>query len=123
MANWDNIINNHLTMGRSRWICYRLNEERRRQEQERREGRPGVRPVGNGWGNIQMENFYEYRILGRGTLMPRPFIQIHWGWCVLGCYREQQLDLVRSCMDQGKTMSDGTYQAHEKWDQPDEEWE
>ena len=79
MANWDNIINNRLTMGRSRWICYRLNKERRRQEQERREGRPGVRPVGNGQGNIQMENFYEYRILGRGTLMPRPFIQIHWG--------------------------------------------
>ena len=26
-----------------------------------------------------MENFHEYRILGRGTLMPRPFIQIHWG--------------------------------------------
>ena len=26
-----------------------------------------------------MENFYDYRILGRGTLMPRPFIQIHWG--------------------------------------------
>ena len=79
MANWEDIINNRLTMGRSRWLYYGLNEERRRQEQEEREGRPGVRPVGNGWGNIQMENFYEYRILGRGTLRPRPFIQIHWG--------------------------------------------
>ena len=79
MANWDNIINNRLTMGRSRWLYYGLNEERRRQEQEEREGRPGVRPIGNGRGNIQMENFHEYRILGRGTLMPRPFIQIHHG--------------------------------------------
>ena len=79
MANWDDIINNRLTMGRSRWLCYGLNEERRRQEQEEREGRPGVRPVSNGWGHIQRENFHIYRILGRGILMPRPFIQIHWG--------------------------------------------
>ena len=44
-------------MGRSRWICYGINEERRRCEQESIEGRPGIRPVGNGWGNIQMEIF------------------------------------------------------------------
>ena len=79
MANWDDIINNQLTMGRSRWLYYGLNKERRRQEQEEREGRPGVRPIGNGRGRIQMENFHEYRILGRGTLTPRPFIQIHHG--------------------------------------------
>ena len=66
-------------MGRRRWICYGMNEERRRHEQESIEGRPGIRIVGNGWGNIQMENFYDNRILGRGTLTPRPFIQIHWG--------------------------------------------
>ena len=79
MANWDDIINNRLTMGRSRWLYYGLNEERRRREQEEREGRPGIRPLVNGRGNIHMENFHEYRILGRGTLMPRPFIQIHHG--------------------------------------------
>ena len=79
MANWDNIIKNCLTMERSRWLYYGRNQERRRQEQEEREGRPVVRPIGSGRGNVQMENFHEYRILGRGTLMPRPFIQIHHG--------------------------------------------
>ena len=79
MANWDDIINNRLTMGRSSWLCYGLNEERRRQEQEEREGRPGVRPVSNGQGHIHRENFHIYRILGRGILTPRPYIQIHRG--------------------------------------------
>ena len=108
-------------MGRSRWLCYGLNEERRRQEQEEREGRPGARPVSNGQGHIKRENFHIYRILGRGrailTCLDHTSKYVG-GWCILGLYREWQLGLVRSCMDQGKTMSDCTYQAHREWDQP-----
>ena len=63
MANWDDITNNCLAMGRSRWLCYRLNEQRRRQEQEGLEGRLGVRHVGTGrgesesWEQLPRENF------------------------------------------------------------------
>ena len=35
MANWDNIINNRLTMGRSRQLCYAVNAERRRRGKTR----------------------------------------------------------------------------------------
>ena len=90
MANWEDIINNHLTMGRSRWLCYRMNEERRRQEQEELEGRPGVRPSNDGreesprvvnYENVWMENFNRHWVRGRGRaiLTPRPFIQVHHG--------------------------------------------
>ena len=90
MANWDDIINNHLTMGRNRWLCYGLNEERRRQEQEEREGRPGIRPSngsreetsnGREFENLRMENFQRHWVWGRGRaiLTPRPYIQIHCG--------------------------------------------
>ena len=81
MANWDDIINNRLTMGRSRWLCYGLNEERRR-EQEDVEGRPGIRPSnGRDFENLRMENFQRHWVQGRGRtiLTPRPYIQIHHG--------------------------------------------
>ena len=74
MANWDDITNNHLTMGRSRWLCYGLNEQRRRQEQEELEGRPGVRPVGTGRGEsesreqLPRENFNRHWVRGRVEL-------------------------------------------------------
>ena len=44
MANWDDIISNRLTMGRSRQLCYAINAERRR-ENEEEERRPGVMPL------------------------------------------------------------------------------
>ena len=50
MDNWEDIINNHLTMGRSRWLCYGINKERRRRENEELEGRLGVRPSIDGRG-------------------------------------------------------------------------
>ena len=37
MANWDDIVNNRLTMGRSRHLCYAVNTERRRRENEEEE--------------------------------------------------------------------------------------
>ena len=45
MAYWDDIINNRLTMGRSRQLCYAVNAERRRRENEEEERRPGVMPL------------------------------------------------------------------------------
>ena len=41
MANWDDIINNYITMGRARIQCYELNLARRRREEELEERRPG----------------------------------------------------------------------------------
>ena len=43
MAEWDDIINNCLTMGRGRWLTYAANAERRWREEEER--RPGARPL------------------------------------------------------------------------------
>ena len=42
MAEWEDIINNRLTMGRARWITYAANARRREEEEERR---PGARPL------------------------------------------------------------------------------
>ena len=44
MANWDNIINNQLTMGRSRQLCYAMNAERSRRENGEK-WRLGVMPL------------------------------------------------------------------------------
>ena len=68
MANWDDIINNRLTMGRSRQLCYAINAERQRRENEEEERRPGVMPLlGRGirpvvpgfqqWDGFQLEHF------------------------------------------------------------------
>ena len=49
MANWDDITNNQLTMGRSRLLCYAVNTERRRRENGEEERRPGlIPPAGRG---------------------------------------------------------------------------
>ena len=66
MANWDDIMNNRLMMGRSRQLCYAVNAERRRREEE--EGRPGAIPlIGRGirpviprfqQEGLREENFY-----------------------------------------------------------------
>ena len=92
MANWEDIVNNCLTIGRSRWLCYGINQERRRQENEELEGRPGVRPVVDGrgdsecqeairWEQLPMENFTRHWVRGRARpiLTPRPFLQVHCG--------------------------------------------
>ena len=68
-------MNNHLIMGRGRWLCYAANAERRRREEEEAERRPGVRPlVVRGvvpepprflcWERPREENFYRH--LARG---------------------------------------------------------
>ena len=89
MVNWDDITNNHLTMGRSRWLCYGMNADRRRQENEEMERRPGIRPGGDERGErepqgtwpewLPMETFSRHWVRGRGRaiLTPRPFIQVH----------------------------------------------
>ena len=91
MANWDNIINNRLTMGRMRQLCYAINAERRRREngEEERQlglmsllGR-GIRPVVprlQHWDGFWEENFYlNNTTRGRSRLFttPQPFSEIH----------------------------------------------
>ena len=88
MAEWEDIINNRLTMGRGRSLTYAANAERRQREEEER--RPGARPLaGRGvgpkpprflqWERLREENFQRTMQRGRSrpTFMPRPFIQIH----------------------------------------------
>ena len=83
-------MNNCLTMGRGRWLCYAINEERRRRENEESERRPGVRPMVDGrvwpkplrlvsWERPQEENVNRHWVRGRSgpILTPRPFLQIH----------------------------------------------
>ena len=90
MANWDDIINNCLTMGRLRLLTYALNAERRRREngEERRPGLMppadrGIRPIVlrfEHWGGLWEENFYlnnTARGRSRPFPAPWPFIQIH----------------------------------------------
>ena len=89
MANWDNIMNNRLTMGRARQLCYAQNAERRRREEEE-EGRPGAIPlIGRGirliiprfqhWDGFWEENFYpSARGRSRSYPLPQPFLQIHY---------------------------------------------
>ena len=90
MANWDDIFNNRITMGRSRQLCYPANAERRRRENEKEERRPGTRPLlGSGvvpipprllyWESLQEENFYLNTVQGKSRPFPTPwpFLQIH----------------------------------------------
>ena len=90
MANWEDILSNCLTMGRSGWLCYAANAERKRRESEEVERRPGTRPlVGRGvgpkppiflsWERLWEENFHINLERGRSrpTYTPRPFLQIH----------------------------------------------
>ena len=44
MANWDDIIHNRLTMGRSRPLVYASNKAQRRRENGEEERRPGLMP-------------------------------------------------------------------------------
>ena len=100
-------MNNCLTMGRGRWLCYAANAERRRRENEELERRPGLRPlVGRGvgpeplrflsWERPWEENFHRHLARGRSRpiLTPRPFCRSTMGMCLLACHRAQQLDLA-----------------------------
>ena len=64
MANWDDIINNCLMMGRSRQLCYAANAERRGgRESEEEERRPGTRPlIGRGLGPYLQDSY-----IGKGS--------------------------------------------------------
>ena len=42
MADWDNIINNRITMGHAKSLCYAFNAARRRRKEGIEEWRPGV---------------------------------------------------------------------------------
>ena len=77
-------------MGRGRWLCYAINAERRRIENEKLERRLGVRPLVEGrvgpapqrflsWERPWEENFNRHWVRGRSRpiLTPRPFLQIH----------------------------------------------
>ena len=90
MANWDDIINNRLTMGRSGQLCYAVNAERRKRENEE-ERQLGVMPLlGRGirpvvprfqhWDGFREENFY-LNNMARGRIRPfpppQPFLEIH----------------------------------------------
>ena len=46
MTSWEDIMNNCLTMGRGRWLCYAANAERRKREIEEMERRTGGKTTG-----------------------------------------------------------------------------
>ena len=93
MADWDDIINNKLTMGRSRPLIYALNAAQRRRENGEEERRPGlIPPAGRGirpvvvvprfehYGGFREENYYlDNTARGRSRTFPtpHPFLQIH----------------------------------------------
>ena len=62
MADWDDIINNRLTMGRLRPLIYVLNVARRRRENGEEERRPGLRlPAGRGiWPVVVVPRFKHF---------------------------------------------------------------
>ena len=106
MANWDDIINNRLAMGRSRQLCYAVNVERRRRENGEEERQPGLMPLlGRGirpvvprfqhWDGLQEENFY-LNNMARGRSRPfptpQPFLEI---------YHRRQPHSLRCCMAAG----------------------
>ena len=108
MADWDDIINNRLTMGRSRPLIYALNAAQRRRENGEEERRPGlIPPAGRGirpvvevprfehFGGFQEENYYldnTARGRSRPFPAPRPFLQIH---------HQFQLHSLPHCMAHG----------------------
>ena len=93
MADWDDIINNRLTMGRSRPLIYALNAAWRRRENGEEERRLGlippagreIRPVVvlprfEHLGGFWEENYYlDNTARGRSRPFPTPcpFLQIH----------------------------------------------
>ena len=91
MVSWNNIINNRLTMGRSRLLCYAVNAKQRRRENHEEERTPGlippagrqIRPIVprfEHWGGFQEVHFYlnnTARGRSRPFPAPWPFIQIH----------------------------------------------
>ena len=108
MANWDDIINNWLTMGRSRQLCYAMNAERRRRENGEEERRPGVMPLlGRGirpvvprfqqWDGFQAENFnFNHMARGRSRSFPtpQPFFKYIIEDSPIACHTAWQLDLA-----------------------------
>ena len=89
MADWDDIINNQITMGRPRHLCYALNAMRRREAGEE-ERRPRVIPlIGRGIRPIVPRFNHCERALGGNNL----------GYCARGRSRSfpapQPLDIRR----------------------------
>ena len=83
MADWDDIINNRLTMGQARHLCYALNAARRRRDNGEEERRPGVMPLLDRgirpvvphfkhWDRVPGENSYNYSTRGRNRSFPAP---------------------------------------------------
>ena len=93
MADWDDIISNRLTMGRSRPLIYALNAAQRRRENGEEERRQGlIPPKGRGirpvvvvprfeyFGGFREEKYYlDSTARGRNRPFPTPcpFLQIH----------------------------------------------
>ena len=92
MANWDDIINNRLSMGRPRQLCYALNAQRKRRENGEEERGLGVMPLQDRgirpvvprfqqWDGIWEENFnFNNMAQGRSRSFPtpQPFLKIHY---------------------------------------------
>ena len=90
MANWDDIMNNRLTMGQVRQLCYMMNTARRRRENGEEERRSEVMPLlGRGimpvvpwfqhWDGFLEENHnYNYSARGRSRSFPasQPYLEI-----------------------------------------------
>ena len=91
MANWDDVLNNGITMGRVRHLCYALNATRRMREAGEEERRPEVMPlIGRGirlvvpqfqhWDRVPGGNNYNYNHGARGRSRsfpaPQPYLEI-----------------------------------------------
>ena len=85
MTNWDDIMNNRITMGQVRQLYYALNAARWRRENGEEERRPGVMPlIGRGirpvvpqfqhWDRVPGGNNYNcnYSTRGRSRSFPAP---------------------------------------------------
>ena len=82
MANWDDIINNRITMGGARHLCYALNAVRRRKEVGIEERRPGIQLIGRRirpvvprfiyWERVPGNNNNVNAAQGRSRLFPAP---------------------------------------------------
>ena len=109
MADWDDIMNNRLTMGKSRPLIYALNAARRRRENGEEERRLGlIPPAGRGirpvvvvsrfehFGGFWEENYYlDNTPRGRSRPFPHPihFYKFITDFNCIACHTAWPMDL------------------------------
>ena len=72
MVNWDDVINNRITMGRARPLCLAMNALRRRRETGEEERRPKVIPfLGRGIVPVEQRENQQEWVPGRNDIINR----------------------------------------------------